>query len=439
VPRLTEKLISKLTLEPRQKDRLLFDTVCRGLGVRLTAKGTRTFLVQWTDPATHRKVREPLGVWGGISLEQARAAAQARFGAVAKGIDVKAERDRRREQAERDRAEATLSLRALIEEWSALHLVHRRPRYAAEARRALYHTFEHLLNRPATRINRADAVNALDALARAGKAAMASRTMAYARACYRWAQKRGKVPANPFQDLPITAGATERDRVLTDAELAAVWQATDGIPYPFGRFFKLLILTLQRREEVAGMRWSEISADLTTWTVPANRMKNGRAHDVHLSEAARAVLRSMPRVEGQDLVHTTTGRTPVSGISKAKRRLDAMVIAAQTEAAAKARTKPAALVPWRLHDLRRTGVSKLAALGFDSIVADKLLAHKPAKLRGVAAVYQRYDFANERSRALDAWAAHVQSCVDETSEHGARSNGMRAPLPTETFSSRRRN
>jgi integrase len=155
------------------------------------------------------------------------------------------------------------------------------------------------------------------------------------------------------------------------------------------------------------MRWSEISADLTTWTIPASRMKNGRAHDVHLAEAARDVLRSLPRVEGQDLVHTTTGRTPISGISKAKRKLDAMVIEALAEAAAKAGKKAAPLVPWRLHDLRRTGVSKLAGLGFDSIVADKLLAHKPAKLRGVAAVYQRHDFAAERARALDAWAAHV--------------------------------
>jgi integrase len=407
MPKLTEKLISGLKLESGQKDRLLFDSACRGLGVRLTAKGTRAFVVQWTDPATHRKVREPLGVWGSITLEQARAAARARLGAVAQGIDVKAERDRRREQAERDRAEAALSLRALIDEWSALHLVHRRPRYAAEAKRALYHSFEHLLNRPAARISRTDAVNTLDTLVRAGKAAMAGRTMAYARACFRWAQKRGKVPTNPFQDLPIAAGATERDRVLSDAELAAVWQAADRMPYPFGQFFKLLILTLQRREEVAGMRWSEISADLTTWTIPASRMKNGRAHDVHLPEAARAVLRSMPRVEGQDLIHTTTGRTPISGISKAKRKLDEGVTQVLAAAAAKARKRPASLAPWRLHDLRRTGVSKLAALGFDSIAADKLLAHKPAKLRGVAAVYQRHDFADERARALDAWAAHA--------------------------------
>ena len=119
------------------------------------------------------------------------------------------------------------------------------------------------------------------------------------------------------------------------------------------------------------------------------------------------MLRGVTRIDGQDLIFSTTGKTPVSGISKAKVRLDAKVAEARAEAAAKAGDKPAPLVPWRLHDLRRTGVSKLALLGFDFIVADMLLAHQPGKLRGVAGIYQRHDFAKERARALDAWAAHV--------------------------------
>ena len=139
-------------------------------------------------------------------------------------------------------------------------------------------------------------------------------------------------------------------------------------------------------------------------------MKNGKPHDVHLSEPARDVLRAVTRIEGRDFVLSTTGTTPVSGFSKAKGQLDAAVMEARIKAASTAGKEPAALVPWRLHDLRRTGVSKLAALGIDSIVADKLLAHRPAKLQGVAAVYQRHDFAAERARALDTWAAHVLRC-----------------------------
>jgi integrase len=245
---------------------------------------------------------------------------------------------------------------------------------------------------------------------------MASRTLAYARACFSWAEKRQKVPFNPFEGLPASPATAARDRVLTDAELGWVWATADGLAYPWGPFFKLAILTLQRREEVAGMRWSEISSDLWLWTVPGGRMKNGKPHDVHLSESARAVLGTVPRLEGCDFVFSPTGRTPISGFSKAKAALDAAMAQTQAGAAGRLGPKPGApLAPWRLHDLRRTGVSTLARLGFDSIVADKLLAHQPTKLVGVAAVYQRHDFANERARALDAWAAHVMTCTPSES------------------------
>jgi integrase len=424
MPKLTDRFLTALEVEPGRKDRMVFDSVSPGLGVRVSAKGTRTFICQWTDPATRRKVREPLGVWGNITIDKAREAAQIRLGEVAKGVDPKAERMRRRADAERERAEAALTFEALVEEWAALHLAHRRPRYAAEAVRAIHCGLPGLMKRPAARISRADAVNALDQIVKAGKAITAGRTMAYARACFAWGKRRAKVPENPFADLPISAGKSERERVLSDTEIAEVWAAADTLPYPFGPFFKLAILTLQRREEVAGMRWSEIADDMSRWTLPGSRMKNGKPHDVHLPEAARAILLSLPRIEGCDFVFSTTSKrataveaepkgnrrrepTPISGFSQGKLYLDAAIAEARAEAAAKAGRKLVPPIPWRLHDLRRTGVTTLAALGFDSIVVDKLLAHQPAKLRGVAGVYQRHDFAREREAALDGWAAHV--------------------------------
>ena len=363
MPKLTDRFLAALRVDEGRKDRLVFDTACPGLGVRLTTKGTRTFLVQWTDPATRRKVREPVGVWGGITIEQAREAARARLGEVAKGIDPKAARIHRRAEAERERAEAALTFDALVSEWAALHLAQRRQRYRAEAVRAIGHAFPDLLKRPAARLTKADAVNALDKLVRAGKAAMAGRTLAYARAAFRWAEKRGKVPANPFQGLPIAAGATVRERVLSDAELAEVWAAADELGYPWGPFFRLAMLTLQRRAEVAGMHWSEIAGDLSLWTLPGSRMKNGKPHDVHLADAARAILREIPRLEGCDFVFSTTGKTPVSGFSKAKAALDSAIVKARADAAEKLKRKPDALVEWRTHDLRRSGVSALARLG----------------------------------------------------------------------------
>jgi len=165
------------------------------------------------------------------------------------------------------------------------------------------------------------------------------------------------------------------------------------------------------------MRWSEIAPNLSVRTMSGARMKNGKPHDVHLSRAAQAVLRALSDArskdrrggEGEicDFVFTTTGKTSISGFSKAKAHLDAAIAEVRAEAAAADARESAPLVPWRLHDLRRSGASTLARLGFDTIAIDKLLAHQPTKLRGVAAIYQRYDFAEERARALDAWAEHV--------------------------------
>jgi integrase len=392
----TDRTLSALKIDPGRKDKLVFDSACRGLGLRITSAGSKVFIVQWTDSATKRKVREKLGVWGSITIEQARGAARVRLGEVAKGVNPRAERLRRNEQAERERLEAALTFDALVTEWATLHLASRRETYRKEAQRAIRLAFASLLKRPAARITRADAVNVLDGLVKDGKAAMAARTLAYSRAAFSWACKRGKVPGNPFQNLPIGTSSASRDRVLTDAELAVFWTATAAMPYPWGPFYRLAALTLQRRDEVAGLRWSEISDDFSTWRIPAARMKSGRPHDVHLAEPARAVLRTLLRIEGRDLIFSTTGETPISGFSRAKIALDKVM----TKVNAKT-------TPWRLHDLRRTGVSTLARLGFDSIVVDKLLAHQPAKLRGVAATYQRHDFAKEQAAALDAWAAHI--------------------------------
>ena len=400
--RLTDKILKSLSVESGRKDRLIFDDECRGMAVRITAAGTRSFLVQWTDPATKKKMREALGVWGSITLEQARTATRSRLGDVAKGVDVLGERQKRKDAAEAARAEAALTLDALVEQWASLHLSSRRPRYAVEAQRAIRFAFADHLKRPAAKLTRAMVVDVLDRLARAGRLTIAGRTVAYGRACFSWARKRGKLAVNPFVDLPISAAKSERDRVLDDDEVAEVWATAGQLPFPFGPFFKIALLTLQRREEVAGMRWSELSPDLSLWRIPAARMKAGKAHDVHLAAATREVLLSIPRIAGQDLVFSTNGKTSISGFSRAKLQIDAAIAKARIAAGV-----TEAPEPWRLHDFRRTGVSKLAAMGFDSIVVDKLLAHQPSKLKGVASVYQRHSFAEERARALDAWAAHV--------------------------------
>lgn len=434
MPKLTDRFIASFRPAEGAKDSLAFDTECRGLGIRATASGNRTFLVQWTDPATRRKIREPLGAWGSITVDQARDAARARLGKVAQGLNPKAEREKvRSDDAQRRAAEAAarkearFTLDILISDWVKLHLSGKRESYAAEAERALRLAFAKHLPSPASSLDKADVLEVLDGFTAAGKAPIASRTQAYGRACYRWAVKRGRLAANPFDGLPAVAGgAPIRDRVLSNKEVGAVWRAAGTLGFPFSGLVRLLLLTAQRREEVAGLCWSEMSADLSTWTIPKERAKNGRAHTVHLAEAARAELLTLPRIEGRDLVFTVTGTTPPSGFSKAKLALAAAMESEAKESSVerpqppsptRSRGKvsvsspPPSSATWRFHDFRRTAVTWLASAGFPPHVADRLLNHVTGSIQGVAAVYQRHNFLTERKAALEAWAAHVLACV----------------------------
>jgi Arm DNA-binding domain len=243
--KLTERKIETLSVDRGRKDRLVFDDAQRGLAVRATASGGRTYLCQYT--LNRQKWRVPLGSCSALSLSKAREAAAAVMGDVAKGRNPAAERKEAAAAEWAKRARGRLTLAVLIQDWSRLHLVHRRPRYAAEAVRALHHAFAKHLDRPAEDLDRATVVRALDSLSRRPEdrggsrqtalrgTGIAGRTVAYGRACFAWAMKRGAVPSNPFAELPLSTVVNKRDRVLSDEEASAVWRAAGEATPPLRR------------------------------------------------------------------------------------------------------------------------------------------------------------------------------------------------------------
>src|SRR5690606_2366163 len=123
-----------------------------------------------------------------------------------------------------------------------------------------------------------------------------------------------------------------RDRILSEDELKRVWRATETIGWPFGPLVRLLLLTGQRRGEVASMRWSDIDLDQKVWLIPKERSKNGQPHEVPLSDMVLGILRELPRVAGSGgFVFSTTGKTPVGGFSRAKARIEKAVGLAEPE------------------------------------------------------------------------------------------------------------
>ena len=185
------------------------------------------------------------------------------------------------------------------------------------------------------------------------------------------------------------------DRVLSNEELKSIIQAAREFGGAFGGIVQLLVFTVQRRNEVSEMTWDELDLDQSLWTIPSERTKNAKPHFVHLTDQAKEVLAAMPHVGS--FVYTTTGKSPFSGFSKAKKELD----------------KVSGVTGWRLHDIRRTVTTGMATLGIAPHVADKIMNHQSGTISGVAAVYQRHEFLDERKTALEAWSNYVQALMDE--------------------------
>jgi integrase len=350
---------------------------------------------------------------------------------VAAGRDPAGDRKRQAaatlqaERAERaKREEEAFTVAALIEAYAAKHVATLRPATQRDVLSRLRLHLTPIKTKPAVAIARRDAARVVDRAEAAGQTT-ARRVRDYARAMWGWAIGKGLLPEgapNPWEAAPAPGKDVPRDRVLNDEELACIWNAAGTLATPYGPMVRFLILTLARREEATAMTWGEVAADLSTWTQPAGRTKNGKPHMVHLTEPARAILRTLlgaeegkplpPLPKGDRLVFGLLSNKAVSSHSWVKRELDNAIAEARGKAAAEAGAVAPEPVPhWVLHDFRRSGVTWLAGKGVAPHVADKLLNHTQGTLKGVALIYQKGTFLPEREAALELWASHVTTCA----------------------------
>ena len=258
-------------------------------------------------------------------------------------------------------------------------------------------------NRQITEITRRDVADLLDKIedgtikgpngAKFGGPVMADRTLAAIRKLMNWYAARDDDFVSPVVRGMARTKAKDRarDRVLSDDELCTLWPLLDGMN-TFGALVKVLMLTAQRRDEVANMRRSEINGE-GIWTIPAERYKTNRANVIPLSEAAHAVIAAQPIIDGSDFVLTVKGKNPFNGFSKAKRRLDD----ATPEVAS-----------WRLHDLRRTAKTLMMRAGVRPDISERVLGHV---IPGVEGVYDRHSYLDEKKDAMGKLATMIHQIV----------------------------
>ena len=384
--KLTKRAIDELI--PTQSDQFFWDTDITGLGLKLTPRGKKAFLVQYRPGGRGTPTRKiSLGPFGTVTLQKARTEAARVLGLRAEGRDPALERQQARQRANTDQVSD------VVADFLAMHVSQNRT--AREMTRILRtDVLPKWQSRSIHSIGKREIHDLLDTVTARGSPVMANRLLAILRKMFNWAVSRGLIETSPCAGISAPHRERSRDRVLDSDELASVVEAARQIGGAFGGIVLLLIYTAQRRNEVAEMQWSELDLDEALWTIPSARTKNEKPHFVHLSVEAMAIIEAMPQMGS--FVFTSQGKTPFSGFSKAKHRLDEL----------------SGVTNWRLHDIRRTVATGMAMLGVAPHIADKVMNHQSGTISGVAAVYQRHHFLDERKTALEAWSEHVQSSVN---------------------------
>jgi integrase len=411
----TQRDLDRLTLPAGKTEVFHFDARCPGLSVRIQRTGKPTFVVWFTAPGGKRK-RLTIGPVAGVELDAARHQAANTINAARDGRDPAMER----KQARRAAAEV-FRVGDLIGSYLSEHAErHQRPRTLIETKRALNRHWLPLHDLPAATVTRHDVSARLLELARTSGTVGANRARASLSAAFVWGIKVGVVGHNPVVGT-VKGEEASRDRVLKPDELRAVWRATADLN-GYDAVVRLLMLTGSRRGEVGGMSRPELDHDRSLWVLPAARTKNKREHEVPLSRQALAIIDDFPELPGRPYLFGRGGRTPFSGWSRSKERLDDRIARQRAEQRLGRPLKdeeepmpedrPQA---WTLHDLRRSLVTYMAdreELGIEPHIIEAVVGHVSGHKGGVAGTYNRAAYREQKKAALQAWANWLEATVE---------------------------
>ena len=366
-----------------------YDTELSGFGVWVTRTGAASFFIEYRlANRVMSSRRMAIGRYGRITADAARQRAKELLAQVTGGTDVA------RIKAEERRA---VTVAALIPVYLKARRDDLRPSSHSEARRYLERAWAPLHGLPAAAVSRQDVIAALGEIEEGRGKVAADRARAHLSSLFGWAIDRGHCGANPTQNIRQRANGGSRERVLSEAELIAIWRACGDDDY--GCIVRLLILTGQRKTEIADLQWREIDFGRRQILLPAERAKNHREHIVPLHDVAMAILRAAPRRLRRDFVFGN-GARGFQGWSRAKAALDA-------------RLANANMAGWTIHDLRRSVATHLGENGFaQPHIVEAVLNHVSGTKARVAGVYNKAAYANEKRQALDLWGTHLVALTE---------------------------
>jgi integrase len=382
--KLTQKAVAALTLPKGASESIVFDSDLP-LGVRLRAGGVPRWIFQYRIGAKQRRMS--LGTTAALSAPRAREIAAELYAKVKLGEDPAATK-----AEEQIRAVETMGVTL------AAYLAHQRarlkPRSLVEVERHLRKHCRPLHGLRLDKIDRRAVASCITAIAARSGGVTANRVAASLSAFFSWSMRAGLVGANPATQVNRHPERT-RERVLNGAELRAIWTATDDSS-DYSAVVRLLMLSGQRANEIAGLKWSEMSGDEIV--LPPERTKNKRWHRIAITGPMRVILEGRPRREGRDYVFGRRWDSPLAGWSVLKASLDQRLGLAVTD--------------WTHHDLRRTVATQMAEIGIAPHVVEAVLNHVSGHKAGVAGIYNRADYEPQKRHALMAWGEHLIKIVE---------------------------
>ena len=406
----TDRYLKSLKPAEAGKRIVHWDAAKPSFGCRITDRGVVSFFVMRRMHGKSQPVRVVLGRYPDVSLARARRLATEAFGDLVTGVHPK-EREREQRLTEAKRQANTFA--ALADQFLR-HPAAAKQRTASEIGKTINrHLIPRWSARVASEIKRRDVIAMIETIGGESGPYMAAKVLALASSIYRFGVTRELVESNPchlIKPSDFVGQMAPRQRVLTDSEIAFVWQATKGeirrrngteieSTYPAGPFARFLLLTAVRRNEAARMTWAEVDLDKALWVIPGSRTKGGAPHEVPLSSMAVDLLRSLPRFGGGDFVFSTTGgRSPIKGFGKFKDTIDERI----------AELAPPGIADWRFHDLRRSARTNLSSLGVSPFIAELVIGHQQ---KGVHKVYDVHRYQSEKRHALEAWANRLRDIV----------------------------
>lgn len=347
------------------------------LRVGTTGKKSWTLRARVGDKLINRK----LGVYPAMGLAAARTAAEKLLTAIAN---------------EGSTASADRTFGEACEAWLEKKRADNRRNKSVDLqeRRLELHVLPSWRDRKLVSVKRADVRDLVEGIE---GDVLPNRVLTVVRTVFRYALSRDWIEASPAEGISKPKEEAARDRYLDMAEVKRVWIAASLSGFPFGPFVQALMLTGQRRTEVASMQWADVDLEAATWILKAADTKGERAHLVPLSPPMVALLKSLPRIGGT-FVFTNDGKAHISGYAKGKARLDTFV-----------ESTGGAIPRWTLHDLRRTASSHMARLGINRDIRGRVLNHA---VQGVTdRHYTPYDFQAEKRSALERWAAELLRAI----------------------------